>query len=133
MASYDGYLCLGGIEIVNKGRLSQMIGIGRGPPAPVPSLETARLGAIDEGGLVDDLLLLAAHEERPGAVSQVPVDLEEILFAESDRLRLQGARSARRGRRRGVRGRCRGRARAEDGGGKLESFFFRFFPPFLRV
>ena len=44
-------------------------------------------------GLVDDLLLLAAHEERPGVVSQVPVDLEEILFAESDRLRLQGGLS----------------------------------------
>jgi signal transduction histidine kinase len=41
-------------------------------------------------GLVDDLLLLAAHEERPGVVRQVPVDLEEILFAESDRLHLQG-------------------------------------------
>ncbi len=48
MASYDGYLCLGGIEIVNKGRLSQMIGIGRGPEgimckdcAPCPEMDEA--------------------------------------------------------------------------------------------
>lgn len=48
MASFDGYLCLGGTEIINKGRLSQMIGSGRGPEgvichdcAPCPDLDTA--------------------------------------------------------------------------------------------
>jgi len=51
----------------------------------------------DEGqrlsSLVDDLLLLAASDERGSDQPMVPVDLDEILLAEAARLRIQGGPS----------------------------------------
>ena len=40
--------------------------------------------------LVDDLLLLATRSELRGEVVTIPVDLDDIVFAEAERLRLQG-------------------------------------------
>ena len=40
--------------------------------------------------LVDDLLLLATRSELRGEVASIPVDLDDIVFAEAERLRLQG-------------------------------------------
>ena len=42
------------------------------------------------GRLVDDLLMLAASDERRDIHRRQAVDLEELLFAEAERLRLQG-------------------------------------------
>lgn len=41
--------------------------------------------------LVDDLLLLAANDERQRTRTRLPVDIDELLFAEADRLRVQGS------------------------------------------